>query len=128
MVEGNRVVPYWMGGWVIAQESEVAEAAFEWARWSASDYQDEMAAEHDWIPVLTSARESEAATEGMPEGYRAVIDSLENARLGDVYSSNTQQIWVEVFEPRMAELLNQNRPAQEVAEEMDQQANALLNS
>jgi multiple sugar transport system substrate-binding protein len=128
LVEGNRVVPYWMGGWVIAAESEVAEAAFEWARWSAQDYQQQMAAERDWIPVLNSARESAEATEGMPEGYRAVIDSLENARLGDVYSDNTQQIWVEVFEPKMSELLNQNRPAEEVAPELDEQANALLDS
>ena len=50
--EENRVVPYWMGGWVIAKASEVAEAAFEWARWSATDYQETMATEHDWIPIL----------------------------------------------------------------------------
>ncbi len=95
----KRVVPYWIGGWVIAKDSEVAEAAFEWARWSGDEYQDQMAAEQDWIPVKTSARDSDATTEGMPEGYRAVIDALADARIGDVYSENTQQIWVEVFEP-----------------------------
>jgi multiple sugar transport system substrate-binding protein len=128
MVGDNRVVPYWLGGWVIAKESSVPEAAFEWARWSAEDYQMEMAAEHDWIPVLNSARESEAAVEGMPEGYRSVIDALSEARMGDLYASNIQQIWVEVFEPRISELLNQNRPAEEVAAAIDEQANALLNN
>lgn len=127
LVEGNRVVPYWMGGWVIAKGSQVAEAAFEWARWSGNEYQDQMAAEHDWIPARTSARNSEITTESMPEGYRAVIDALAEARIGDVYSDNTQQIWVEVFEPKITQLLEENLDAAMVAAEMDQQANAMLN-
>jgi multiple sugar transport system substrate-binding protein len=126
MVGTERVPAYFMGGWVIAKASGVPDAAFEWARWSASDYQDEMAAEHDWLPILTSARDSAATTDGLPEGYRAVIDSLTNARIGDVYSSNTQQIWVEVFEPKLTELLNENKSAEEIAAQMDEGANALL--
>ena len=126
LVEGTRVVPYWMGGWVIPKDSEVAEAAFEWARWSGDEYQDQMAAEHDWIPIKTSARDSDAAVADMPEGYRAVIDALAEARLGDVYSENTQQIWVEVFEPGLTSLLEENRDAAEVAAEMDEKANELL--
>jgi multiple sugar transport system substrate-binding protein len=126
MVEDNRVVPYWMGGWVIAKDSEVAEAAFEWARWSGDEYQDQMATEHDWIPVKTSARESDATTLDMPEGYRQVIDALADARIGDVYSDNTQQIWVEVFEPNITQLLEENLDAAEVAAKMDEDANALL--
>ena len=126
MVEGNRVVPYWLGGWVIAKESEVAEAAFEWARWSGDEYQDQMAAERDWIPVKNSARESEATTQGLPEGYRAVIDALASAKIGDVYSENTQQIWVEVFDPGLTSLLEENRDPAEVAAEMDEKANEML--
>ena len=126
LVESNRVVPYWMGGWVIPKDSEVAEAAFEWARWSGDEYQDQMAVEKDWIPVKTSARDADAAVEGMPEGYRAVIDALAEARLGDVYSENTQQIWVEVFEPGLTSLLEENRDPAEVAAEMDEKANELL--
>jgi multiple sugar transport system substrate-binding protein len=125
-IDGNRVVPYFMGGWVIAKASEVAEAAFEWARWSGNEYQDTMAGEHDWIPVKTSARDSATTTEGLPEGYREVIDALANARIGDVYSDNTQQIWVEVFDPSITSLLEENRDAAEVAKEMDDKANALL--
>ncbi len=126
LMEGNRVVPYFMGGWVIPQVSEVAEAAFEWARWSGNEYQDQMAAEHDWIPVKTSARESDATVEGQPEGYRAVIDSLSDARLGDVYSENTQQIWVEVFDPKLTELMEENTDPAEIAAEIDAEANELL--
>jgi len=126
LVDGNRVVPYWLGGWVIAKESEVAEAAFEWARWSSDEYQETMATERDWIPVKTSVRDSAATTENMPEGYRGVIDALSSARIGDVYSENTQQIWVEVFEPGFTSLLEENRDPAEVAAEMDEKANELL--
>jgi multiple sugar transport system substrate-binding protein len=126
LVEGNRVVPYWIGGWVIAKESEVAEAAFEWARWSGDEYQEQMAVEKDWIPIKNSVRAGEEVTAGMPEGYRAVIDALESARIGDVYSENTQQIWVEVFDPGITSLLEENRDPAEVAAEMDEKANELL--
>jgi ABC-type glycerol-3-phosphate transport system substrate-binding protein len=85
-----------------------------------------MATERDWIPVKTSVRDSEATTEGMPEGYRGVIDALADARIGDVYSENTQQIWVEVFEPGLTSLLEENRDPAEVAAEMDEKANELL--
>lgn len=128
MVETTRVPAYFMGGWVIAKASKVPEGAFEWARWSASDFQDEMAAQHDWLPVLTSARDSAATTDGLPEGFRAVIDALADARIGDVYSANTQQIWVEVFEPKMTQMLNENTPADQIAQEIDDAANALLTS
>lgn len=126
MVGAERVVPYFIGGWVIAKESQVAEAAFEWARWSGNEYQDQMAAEHDWIPVKNSARDSEVTVADQPEGYRAVIDSLAEARIGDVYSDNTQQIWVEVFDPKITQLLEENLDAATVAAEMDQQANGML--
>ncbi|MGN6485072.1 MAG: ABC transporter substrate-binding protein [Thermomicrobiales bacterium] len=126
LVSGKRVAPYFMGGWVIAKASKVAEAAFEWARWSGDEYQDAMAKEHDWIPVKNSARDSEATTEGLPEGYRPVIDALADARIGDVYSDNTQQIWVEVFDPSITNLLENNLNAGDVAKEMDDKANALL--
>jgi multiple sugar transport system substrate-binding protein len=126
LMEDNRVVPYFMGGWVIAKDSKVADGAFEWARWSSDEYQDEMAKEHDWIPVKTSSRESDATTEGLPDGYRPVIDALANAKIGDVYSDNTQQIWVEVFDPNITQLLEENLDAAEVAKTMDDKANALL--
>ncbi len=126
MVGGNRVVPYFVGGWVIAKASQVAEAAFEWARWSGNEYQDQMAAEHDWIPAKTSARDSEVTTQDMPEGYRAVIESLSDARIGDLYSENTQQIWVEVFDPKITQMLDENRDPAQIAAELDQGANALL--
>lgn len=124
--EGKRVAPYFMGGWVIAKDSKVPEGAFEWVRWSATDYQDQMAKEHDWIPILNSARESAVAFEGLPAGYKEAVASLANAKLGDLYCKNNQQIWVEVFDPNITDLVNNNTDPKEVAKKMNDAANALL--
>ena len=74
---------------------------------------------------MTSSRRA-ATTDGLPDGYRAVIDSLESAKIGDVYSDNTQQIWVEVFDPNLQKLLNENAPAADIAKALDEGANKLL--
>jgi multiple sugar transport system substrate-binding protein len=126
MIGTNRVQPYWMGGTVVAQASKVADAAFEWSRWSAVDYQPTIAAERDWIPVLNSARESDAMYEGMPAGYKEVVDALSTARLGDFYSANNQQIWNEVFGPNIQRLLANDGTPEEIAAEIDEKGNALL--
>lgn len=122
----NRVVPYWMGGWVIANASEVADAAFEWARWCATDYQPTMAAEHDWIPILNSLRQSPDFLAALPTGFSSVNDSLATARLGDFYSANNQQIWDEVFTPNLEQLYNNKQTPEETAQKIDEAANALL--
>jgi multiple sugar transport system substrate-binding protein len=126
LLNGNRVVPYWMGGWVITKGSKVPEAAFEWARWSATDYQPTMAAEHDWIPIQNAARASEATYEGMPAGLREVASALESAKLGDFYTANAQQIWVEAFTPNFDNLFNAAASPEDVAAAIDGKANELL--
>lgn len=122
----NRVVPYWMGGWVIANASQVQEGAFEWARWSATDFQPTMAADGDWIPIQNAARESEDFIAQMPDGFASVSQSLTDARLGDFYSANNQQIWNEVFTPNLTQLLNNEQSPEDTAARIDEAANALL--
>jgi multiple sugar transport system substrate-binding protein len=124
--DGNRVVPYWLGGWVIAKASDVADAAFEFARWSASDYQETMAREHDWIPILNSARESEEMASGMPDGFQQSMEALSDARLGDMYHRNNQQIIVEAFEPNLEQHFNGQMTAEDAARNIDAKANELL--
>lgn len=124
--EGNRVVPYWLGGWVIAKASDVADAAFAFARWSASDYQETMAKEHDWIPILNSARESDEMESGMPTGFDEAMKALSSAQLGDMYHKNNQQIIVEAFEPNLEQLFNGQLPAADAGKNIDAKANELL--
>lgn len=124
--EDNRVVPYWLGGWVIAKASPVADAAFEFARWSASEYQETMAKEHDWIPILNSARESDEMASGMPTGFTEAMKALSSAQLGDMYHRNNQQIVVEAFEPNLEQLFAGQMPAADAGKAIDDKANALL--
>ena len=122
----NRVVPYWMGGWVIANASEVQEGAFEWARWSATDFQPTMATDGDWIPIQNTSRESEDLIAQMPAGFASVSQSLTDARLADFYCANNQQIWNEVFTPNLTQLLNNEQTPEDTAAAIDEAANALL--
>ena len=122
----NRVVPYWLGGWVIANASEVPEAAFEWARWSATDFQPTMATDGDWIPIQNSSRDSEEFISQMPAGFASVSQSLADARLADFYSANNQQIWDQVFTPNLTQLLNNEMTPEDAASAIDEAANALL--
>ncbi len=122
----NRVPPYWMGGWVIAKNSPAPEAAFEWARWSATDYQSQMAQDHDWIPIRNDARTSDAMVSGMPAGFQQVVDALSTARLGDFYTTNNQQIWTEAFDPNLTQLYTGEVTPEQAAKAIDDKANSLL--
>lgn len=124
--ETTRATMYTMGGWVVAKESGVADAAAIWATWCATDYQTTMAAEHDWIPVLNAARTSDASLGGMPPGYTPVIDALSTARFGDIYTNNTTQILAEVIGPNLEKLYNVQQTPEEAAAAMDEAGNALL--
>ncbi len=123
---GKRVVPYWLGGWNIPKASKVIEAAFEYARWSSSEFQGQMAKDHDWIPLLTSARESADMKAGMPAGYEQSIAALDSAKVGDLYHLNSAQILGEVFGPTYTQVLTNDMTPQDAAKEIDTKANALL--
>jgi len=126
LLGGNRVVPYWMGGWVIAKDSKVPDAAFEWGRWSASDYQPTMSAEHDWIPIRNAERTADTTFEGLPEGMRAMVDATSSAKLGDFYTAKVQEIWDTVFTPNFNQLFNGDQSPEDTAAKIDEAGNALL--
>lgn len=120
------VPPFWFGGWVVPKDSQVQEAAFSFARWSATDYQKSMAAEHDWIPIRKDARESDAMKQGLPAGLVQVSGAITNAKLGDIYHRNGQKIVGEVFGPTFDQLWNNKITPEEAAKQIDEKGNALL--
>ncbi|HEV2527529.1 MAG TPA: sugar ABC transporter substrate-binding protein [Thermomicrobiales bacterium] len=122
----TRATMYTMGGWVVAEQSKVKDAAARWAIWCATEFQQTMAAEHDWIPVQNAARTSEAGLAGMPAGYGSMLDSLAEARFGDFYTDNTTQILAEVIGPNLERLYNGEQTPEETAAAMDEEGNELL--
>jgi multiple sugar transport system substrate-binding protein len=122
----KRVVPYWLGGWNIPKASKVTDAAFEFARWSATEYQTQMAKDHDWIPILNSARTGSDMLAGMPSGFKASIDALSSAKIGDLYHSKSQQILNEVLGPIFDQVYQNKIKPEDAAKQIDQKADALL--
>jgi ABC-type glycerol-3-phosphate transport system substrate-binding protein len=124
----QRVAPYWLGGWMIPKASKAQDAAVEFARWSATDFQPQMAKDHDWIPIQTAERGSATMLKGMPAGFKESIGQLETARVGDIYHANNLQIVEEVFNPTFEQLWNNKLTPQKAAQQIQQKGNALLTS
>lgn len=126
LYQGQSVAPYWLGGWVIPEESGALSAAQAFATWSATTFQAQMAADHDWIPLQNGARTSDTMLEGMPDGFEAAMAALPEARIGDFYTGNMQQIFNEVFGPNFEQLLANKLSPEEAAQKMQDAATKLL--
>lgn len=122
----GRASPFWFGGWVIAKDSKAPEAAIAWATWSATEYQAELAKNRDWIPIRRAERESPGYLEGLPGGFKSVMDTLPSAKIGDLYHGKAQQIVNEVFNPTFGEIWNNNLTPADGAQQIDTKANELL--
>jgi multiple sugar transport system substrate-binding protein len=121
-----RVAPYWLGGWMIPKSTDTQDAAFKYALWSASDFQPQMAKDHDWIPLRTAERTSNEMVSGMPEGFAESLTQLESSRIGDIYHTNNQQIVEEVFNPTFDLLWANKITPEQAAKQIDEKGNALL--
>lgn len=122
----KRVPAFWFGGWVLTKDGKIPETSFEFARWSATDYQQTMAVNHDWIPIRKDARESEAMNKGMPDGFGVTLSTIYEARLGDVYHGKSQQLLNEVLFPALELLFSNKISAAEAAAQMDEAGNKIL--
>ncbi|HEU4547237.1 MAG TPA: extracellular solute-binding protein, partial [Microlunatus sp.] len=126
LYQGNSTAPYWLGGWVVPAKSGAISAAQAFALWSATTFQSTMAKNHDWIPLQNAARGSEEMLDGMPEGFTAAMENLPNARIGDIYTGNMQQIFNEVFGPNFDQLFNNKLTPADAAQKMQDGATKLL--
>lgn len=124
--QGQNITPYFLGGWVIPKKSAAMTAAQTFATWSATTFQSQMAKNHDWIPLQNAARTSKDMIDGMPEGFSAAMEAIPNARIGDIYTLNMQQIFNEVFGPAIQELINNRATPEATAARMQSEATALL--
>jgi multiple sugar transport system substrate-binding protein len=126
LYQGQRVAPYWLGGWVIPQKSAALSAAQTFATWSATTFQSQMAKDHDWIPLENAARSSKDMLSGMPEGFEEAMKVLPKARIGDIYTTNMQQIFNEVYGTNFDLLLNNKLTPEAAAQKMQDAATKLL--
>lgn len=121
-----RALPFWFGGWVVAKDSKAPEAAVAWSTWSATEYQKELVKNRDWIPIRKAERDDPAYLEGLPPGFKSVVDTLPDARIGDLYHGSSSQLVNEVMGPILGEVWNGNMTPEAAAADIDAKANALL--
>lgn len=126
LYEGQSIAPYWLGGWVIPKGTAAETAAQTFAIWSATTFQQQMAKDHDWIPLQNAARNSAAMLQGMPQGFAETMKALPNARIGDIYTQNMQQIISEPFGNNISQLLANKLTPQAAAQNMQDGATKLL--
>jgi multiple sugar transport system substrate-binding protein len=124
--KGERALPFWFGGWVVANASKAPEAAVAWATWSATEYQKELEKNRDWIPIRRAERESATYLEGLPAGFKSVVDTIGDARIGDLYHGDSAQLVNEIMNPTFTEVWNGNMAPDAAAADIDAKANALL--
>jgi multiple sugar transport system substrate-binding protein len=124
--QGARALPFWFGGWVVAKDSKAPEAAVAWAVWSATEYQKELVNTRDWIPVRQAERENPTFLSGLPDGFKSVMDTLPDARIGDLYHGRSAQLANEIMGPTFTEIWNNNLSPADGAAQIDAQANELL--
>ena len=126
LYQGKSVMPYFLGGWVIPKQSAALSAAQAFATWRATTFQDQMAADHDWIPVQNTARTSAKMLDGMPAGFKDAMAALPTAQIGDIYHANSQKILNEVYNPAFEELFRNKLTPDEVAAKIQTGATAML--
>lgn len=126
LYQGKSIAPYWLGGWVIPKNSPALSAAQAFATWSATTFQEQMAKDHDWIPLQNAARESAAMLKGMPRGFADAMKKLPEARIGDIYTQNMQKIFSEPFANSIEQLLARKVTPHAAAKQMQDGATELL--
>ena len=124
--KGESVAPYFLGGWVIPAKSSAISAAEAFATWRATTFQAQMAKDNDWIPILNSARESSDMLASLPAGFKEALDGIADARIGDLYHSNSQQMLNEVFFPLWDQLTRDQLTPEDAASKIQEQASAFL--
>lgn len=122
----KRALPFWFGGWVIAKDSKAPEAAVAWATWSATEYQKELVKNRDWIPIRRAEREDPAYLAGLPSGFKSVVQTLPDAKIGDLYHGSSAQLVNEIMNPTFGEVWNNNIEPAAAAADIDAKANAIL--
>jgi hypothetical protein len=63
---------------------------------------------------------------GMPDGFSEAMKNLPNARIGDFYTTNMQQIFNEVFGTNIDLLLNNKLTPEAAGQKMQDAATKLL--
>jgi multiple sugar transport system substrate-binding protein len=124
----NRVVPYWMGGYVITEKSKHPDEAWEFVKWTMTENQETLAKQQSWIPVHNPSRDNAATPDWAPAGYAQTrFEWMKYGMIGDVYHLKWREINDKAISPIVDQIFNNKLTAQEGLQQMDDLANQILN-
>ncbi|WP_219837054.1 ABC transporter substrate-binding protein [Paenibacillus sp. R14(2021)] len=125
--DGQRVVPYWMGGYAMTSKTKHPDEAWEFIKWTMTDNQETLSKQQSWIPVSKSALEKANVPAWAPKGYEeARFAWKEYGTIGDIYHLRWREAQDKVIAPIDDQIFANKMTVDEGLKQMEQQVNEIL--
>ncbi|GGD85703.1 ABC transporter substrate-binding protein [Paenibacillus nasutitermitis] len=125
--DGNRAVPYWVGGYGMTEKSKHPEEAWEFMKWAMTDNQKTIAEQQSWIPVNETAIKEVAMPSWAPQGYEAArFDWKKYGMIGDIYHLRWREAQDKALAPIGDQIFNNKITVDEGLKQLDEQVNEIL--
>ncbi|MFB9280230.1 ABC transporter substrate-binding protein [Cohnella cellulosilytica] len=125
----GRATPYFVGGYVMAENTKHPDEAWEFIKWAMTDNQETIAKQQSWIPVHNPSREKIEAPEWAPEGYlEARFEWLKDGRIGDIYHLKWREANDKYMTPMQDEIFINGGDVKQALAKAEKEINALLQS
>jgi len=123
----TRVTPYFIGGYVMTENSKHPEEAWEFLKWTMTDNQTTLAEQQSWIPVHNSSREAAKVPDWAPSGYQITrFDWTNYGIIGDIYHTKWREAHDKFISPMQDKIFTSGGSVPDALEEAEKQINALL--
>jgi multiple sugar transport system substrate-binding protein len=122
---------FWPGTpMLISAGTKNPDLAWEYVRWFASDLaaQTLIAGKGVQVPALLEVANSEAflGQPGMPGNVQAWVRSLQNARPGDIFHANQQELMDKIWAPEWEKFRNNSVTPEDFASKVEEDGNKFL--
>jgi multiple sugar transport system substrate-binding protein len=125
--KGKRATPYFVGGYVITENSPHADEAWQFIKWAMTENQKTLAEQSSWIPVHKPSREGTPLPDWAPSGYEAArFNWTELGVIGDVYSMKWREALDKYMFPMQDVIFGQGKPVKPSVEEAQTEINKLF--
>ncbi|HZG57050.1 ABC transporter substrate-binding protein [Paenibacillus sp.] len=123
----GRATPYFMGAYVMANNTEHPEEAWEFIKWAMTENQKTLAEQQSWIPVHNPSRDAAPTPEWAPEGYKeARLNWTADGRIGDIYSIKWREAFDKYVAPMQDEIFINGGDVEAALKKAEQEVNALM--
>lgn len=125
----GRATPYFMGGYVMAENTKHPEEAWEFIKWTMTENQKTLANQHSWIAVHNPSREAAEIPDWVPSGYKeARFEWMKDGMIGDIYSIKWREAYDKYMVPMQDEIFINGGSVPDALAKTEREINALLQS